>query len=108
MAKRACFIASSGGHWEELMCLNEIAAEYDSFYVTEEGGQVRDAHLTRVYTVPQINRHEKQFAFHFASVSSHWASLNPARTFPSSVTRIGRLTSMPSVASRLRISSSVI
>ena len=65
MAKRACFLASSGGHWEELMCLKEIAAEYDSFFVTEEGGQVRDANLKRVYTVPQINRHEKHFLLHF-------------------------------------------
>lgn len=65
MAKRACFLASSGGHWEELMCLKEIAAEYDSFFVTEEGGQVRDANLKRIYTVPQINRHEKRFLIHF-------------------------------------------
>lgn len=68
MAKHACFLASSGGHWEELMCLKEIAAEYDSFYVTEECGQVRDANLTRVYTVPQINRHEKHFAIHLAQL----------------------------------------
>ena len=36
------FIASSGGHWEELMCLKEIAKTYNSFFVTEEGGQAKE------------------------------------------------------------------
>lgn len=30
--RKACFIASSGGHWEELMCLKEIAEKCDTFY----------------------------------------------------------------------------
>lgn len=59
------FIASSGGHWEELMCLKEIAKENDSFFITEEGGQIQDSELENIYTVPQINRHEKKFVFHF-------------------------------------------
>ena len=63
--KKACFIASSGGHWEELMCLREIADAYDTFFVTEEGGQAEDSNLKKIYTLPQINRHEKRFFFHF-------------------------------------------
>lgn len=59
------FIASSGGHWEELMCLKEIAEEHDSFFITEEGGQIQDSKLNNAYTVPQINRHEKGFILHF-------------------------------------------
>ena len=55
--KKACFIASSGGHWEELMCLREIADAYDTFFVTEEGGQAEDSNLKKIYTLPQINRH---------------------------------------------------
>ena len=43
--KKACFIASSGGHWEELMCLKELADSYDTFFVTEEGGQAKDSNL---------------------------------------------------------------
>lgn len=66
--KKACFIASSGGHWEELMCLREIADAYDTFYVTEEGGQAEDCNLTKIYTLPQINRHEKKFLLHFAKL----------------------------------------
>ena len=63
--KKACFIASSGGHWEELMCLRKIADAYDTFFVTEEGSQAEDSNLQKIYTLPQINRHEKRFFWHF-------------------------------------------
>lgn len=66
--KKACFIASSGGHWEELMCLKEIADECDTFYVTEEGGQAKEANVKKIYTLHQINRHEKNFLIHFAKL----------------------------------------
>lgn len=59
------FISSSGGHWEELMCLREIADENDAFYITEEGGQANDSKLTNIYTVNQINRKEKTFLYKF-------------------------------------------
>lgn len=62
---KACFVASSGGHWEELMCLKEIANEHDTFYVTEEGGQAEDFKCNTMYKLPQINRHEKHFVIHF-------------------------------------------
>lgn len=66
--RKICFAASSGGHWEELMCLREIASAHDAFFVTEEGGQANDASLERIYTVPQINRHEKGFLLHFMTL----------------------------------------
>ena len=59
------FIASSGGHWEELMCLKKIALENDTFYVTEAGGQAEESNLEPLYRVPQINRKEKHFFLHF-------------------------------------------
>ena len=59
------FIASSGGHWEELMCLKEIAKTYNSFFVTEEGGQAKDTNLQNIYILKQINRREKAFIIHF-------------------------------------------
>lgn len=62
---KACFIASSGGHWEELMCLREVAKEYEIVYITEEGGQASDSNFEKIYVLPQINRHEKHFALHF-------------------------------------------
>ena len=62
---KACFVASSGGHWEELMCLKPIADEHDTFFVTEEGGQSRDSSLKNVYVLPQINRRQKDFFWRF-------------------------------------------
>ncbi len=67
---KICFISSSGGHWEELMCLKGLADKYDSFFVTEEGGQSVDSKLDRIYTCPQINRREKGFAGHFLKLFS--------------------------------------
>ena len=65
--RKVCFIASSGGHWEELMCHKSVAQKYDAFYVTEEGGQANDAsaNLDKIYTFPQINRYESGFVKHF-------------------------------------------
>lgn len=63
--KKISFVASSGGHWEEIMCLTEIIKENDCFFVTEDGGQAMESKLDKVYTVPQINRHEKGFWIHF-------------------------------------------
>mgnify|MGYP002250395809 CR=1 FL=1 len=62
---KTCFVASSGGHWEELMCLNEITVENETFYVTEEGGQASDSNIKNIYLLPQINRHESGFVWHF-------------------------------------------
>ena len=62
---KACFVASSGGHWEELMCLRPIAEEHDTFYVTEAGGQAKDSSLENIYLVPQINRRQKNFPLRF-------------------------------------------
>ncbi len=64
--KKICFVSSSGGHWEELMCLREIAEENLSFFVTETGGQLQDATFNNeIYILNQINRREKKFIVHF-------------------------------------------
>ncbi len=62
------FVASSGGHWEELMCLRTIADKYASFYVTEKGGQSDDSNLNDIYLFSQINRKEKFFFIHFITL----------------------------------------
>lgn len=63
---KICFVASSGGHWEELCCLKEIAMENAAFYVTEKGGQTEGLLCENtIYTFPQINRKEKGFWKHF-------------------------------------------
>ena len=62
---KACFIASSGGHWEELMCLKAIADEHDTVYITEDGGQARDSSRENLYRLPQSNRRQKDFPWRF-------------------------------------------
>ncbi len=58
---KICFVSSSGGHWEELLCLKKIASENDSFFVTEKGSQADEFNEYKVYTVSQVNRCEKDF-----------------------------------------------
>lgn len=65
---KACFVASSGGHWEELMCIKSIADEHDTVYITEEGGQARDSSLENICLLPQINRRQKDFLWRFAKL----------------------------------------
>ncbi|MCD8110783.1 MAG: polysaccharide biosynthesis protein [Oscillospiraceae bacterium] len=65
MMKKICFVSSSGGHWEELMCLKPLAENYDSVFVTEKGGQALDSKLNKLYEVDQINRKEKFFITKF-------------------------------------------
>lgn len=36
--KKIAFIASSGGHYEEILRLKNIEKKYDSFLVTEKSG----------------------------------------------------------------------
>lgn len=63
---KICFIASSGGHWEELMCLREIAAENDCFFVTEKGGQAEEfGNKYPIYVLEKIDRKEKHFLKNF-------------------------------------------
>lgn len=68
LKKKICFVSSSGGHWEELMCLKPLAEKYNSFFVTEQGEQAEGFIFQRMYAVPQINRHEKNFMIHFLSL----------------------------------------
>ena len=59
---KICFVASSGGHWEELMCLKELFDSNDVFFITESGGQVQDCNIKkRIYQFKQINRKERFF-----------------------------------------------
>ena len=62
---KICFVSSSGGHWEELMCLKQLAEKNDAFFVTEAGGQAEESNLKPLYLVPQMNRKEKHFLLHF-------------------------------------------
>lgn len=61
MALKVLFVASSGGHLEEISQLKRIAREFDNALVTEENGfEVRNFG-NRQYFVPQMNRKEILF-----------------------------------------------
>lgn len=62
---KICLVASSGGHWEELMCLDKLINNEECFFVTEKGMQAAEAKMKKIYEFPQINRKEKHFLIHF-------------------------------------------
>lgn len=65
MEMKVLFVASSGGHLEEISQLKRIAKEYDNALVTEKNGfEVRNFG-NRQYFVPQINRKELLFLLKF-------------------------------------------
>ena len=91
---KACFIASSGGHWEELMSIKAIADEHDTVYVTEDGGQARDSSLQNMYRLPQINRRQKDFPWRFLKLMFAAARIM-LREKPDFIVTTGALISFP-------------
>lgn len=63
---KICFIASTGGHFEQLMMLKPLMDKYESFIVTEktEYSVIKDNR--KIYYLNQVNRHEKTFIFKMA------------------------------------------
>jgi hypothetical protein len=70
--KKICFVASSGGHLQELLCLQELMNNSDSFLVTENDGIVDKGINVPTYYVPQINRKEKNFFVIFFNCFFVW------------------------------------
>lgn len=91
---KICYVASSGGHWEELLCLKELFGKYESLYVIEEGGQAKECQLHPLYTVPQINRKEKAFWIHFWKLIITENSIL-CREMPDFIITTGALISVP-------------
>lgn len=61
--KKICFIASTGGHFEQLMMLKPLMDKYESFIVTEKTGYSVIKDDSKIYYLNQVNRHEKTFIF---------------------------------------------
>lgn len=57
---KVCFIASSGGHLEQLLALRSLMERYDSFIVTEKTAYKVKLPVRARY-VCQVNRHERAF-----------------------------------------------
>lgn len=60
---RTCYIASSGGHSEELLRLKNVINSYDNILVTEYRDKVTFEGFNKVIYVPQTNRREWSFLF---------------------------------------------
>ena len=61
--KKICFIASSGGHFEQLMMLKPLMKKYDSLIVTEKTNYSVSNSEFNTYYLHQVNRREKSFIF---------------------------------------------
>lgn len=60
MDKKVCFIASSGGHFEQLMMLKPLMKKHKSFVVTEKTNYLVNTD-EYIYYLKQVNRHEIKF-----------------------------------------------
>lgn len=61
---KICFIASSGGHFEQLMMLKPLMEKYESFIVTEKTNYSILNSEIPLYYLKQVNRHEIKFIFY--------------------------------------------
>lgn len=55
--EKICLISSSGGHFEQLLCLRKLEEKYDCFIVTEKTKYNRNDKKIKYY-VRQVNRKE--------------------------------------------------
>lgn len=62
--KKIAFIASSGGHFTQLMMLKPLMAEYDHIIITEKTDiGMGTAEGEKIYYIPQINRKDPMILF---------------------------------------------
>lgn len=58
---KICFVASSGGHYEQLLMLEPLMNKYDSFIVTEKTKYKTPIQGKKMYYLFQVNRKEVSF-----------------------------------------------
>ena len=58
---KICFVASSGGHFEQIMMLKPMMKKYNSFIITEKTNYSVDNDDILFYYLKQVNRHEIKF-----------------------------------------------
>lgn len=92
--RKVCFIASSGGHFEQLMMLKPLMDKYESFIVTEKTDYSVDKNHEKIYYLKQVNRNEKTFILKMIA-----NSFNTFRIFlkekPDAVISTGALATIP-------------
>lgn len=91
---KICFIASSGGHFEQLMMLKPLMDKYDSFIVTEKTIYKAENSDRKMYFLSQVNRKEKSFIFRM--IANFFKSLRIfAKEKPDVVISTGVLATIP-------------
>ena len=60
MKKKICLISSSGGHFEQLLCLKPLSENFNVFFVTEKTKYNKNDKKIK-YFVKQVNRKEVFF-----------------------------------------------
>lgn len=60
MKKKICLISSSGGHFEQLLCLKPLSENFNVFFVTEKTKYNKNEKKIK-YFVKQVNRKEVLF-----------------------------------------------
>lgn len=70
--KKICFVASSGGHYEQLMMLKPLMEKYDCFIVTEKTAYYAAMEGRKTYYLYQVNRKERLFPI--------WMAINTLRS----------------------------
>ncbi|EOH96879.1 hypothetical protein UAY_02611 [Enterococcus moraviensis ATCC BAA-383] len=64
--KKICLIASSGGHYEQLLMLKALEETFDVYYVTEKTDY--NGNDQNTYYIKQINRREKLFVINIVRI----------------------------------------
>ena len=62
--KKICLIASSGGHFEQILMLKPLVEKYDVFIVTEKTKYNLSVDFTDLYYLKQVNRREFKFPYY--------------------------------------------
>ena len=94
MIQKIMFVASSGGHLEEISQLKRIAKQYDNSLVTEKNEFEVRSFGNRQYFVPQINRKELLFLPKFIRLFFH-ANKLLKKEKPDLIITTGALISVP-------------
>lgn len=92
--EKICFIASSGGHLQEISWLFGLCGEYDAFLVTERSDFQKKYHVDRTYYFDKIDRREKHFLPHFIRLIFRSAKLM-RREKPDIILSTGALVAVP-------------
>ena len=94
MKKKVCFIASSGGHFEQLMMLKPLMEKHDSFIVTEKTKYSVSNSKFNTYYLKQVNRREFKFLFNMI-INSFKSIIIFIKEKPEVVISTGALATIP-------------